>query len=40
MGLKGIFGGLCKATVLGLDDQSEGLGLVRDEDEGNHILYG
>lgn len=38
MGLKGVFGGLNKATVLGLEDQSEGLGVMRDE-EGNNRLY-
>lgn len=39
MGLKGVFGGLRQATVLGLEDQSEGPGVMRDEDEGNNRLY-
>lgn len=39
MGMKGVFGGLCQATVLGLEDQSEGLGDIRDEEEENNRLY-
>lgn len=39
MGLKGMFGSLRQATVLGLEDQSEGPGVMRDEDEGNNRLY-
>lgn len=37
MGLKGEFWG--QATVLGLEDQSAGPGVMRDEDEGNKRLY-
>lgn len=39
MGLKGVFGGMDQVTVLGLEDQSEGLGVMRDEEEGNNRLY-
>ena len=39
MGLSGVFGGLRQATVLGLEDQSEGPGVMRDKDEGNNRLY-
>lgn len=36
MGMKGVFGGLCQATVLGLEDRSEGHAEIRDEEEGNN----
>ncbi len=39
VGLKGMFGGLRQATVLGLEDQSEGPGVMRGEEEGNNRLY-
>ncbi len=38
MGLKGEFGG--QVTVLGLEDQSEGPGVTRDEDEGTRESTG
>lgn len=34
-----MFGSLRQTTVLGLEDQSEGLGVMRNEDEGNNRLY-
>lgn len=39
MGMKRVSGGLCQATVLGLEDQSEGLGVIRDEEEENNRSY-
>lgn len=39
MGMKGVFGGLCLATVLGLEDQSKGLWDIKDEEEENNGFY-
>ena len=39
MGLKGVFGGMDQVTVLGLKDQCEGLGVIRDEEEENNRVY-
>ena len=36
MGLKGVFGGLSQAIVLAFEDQSEGPGVMRDEEEDNY----
>lgn len=36
MGMKGVFGGPCQATVLGLEERSEGHAEIRDEEEGNN----
>lgn len=36
MVLKGVFEGLGQATVSGLEDRSEGPGVMKDEEEGNN----
>lgn len=36
MGLKGVFGGLSQAIVLVFEDQNEGPGVMRDEEEDNY----
>lgn len=39
MGLKRAFGGLCQATVLGLEDEGKGLRVIKDEEEEDNRSY-